>query len=1307
MGTINTLKGLETPGTPLFLCDITLSSGQTQNYSTHAVTYNGTSYEARILQHNLFDLRASSDQGIDSLGKVTITLANADSICSEIERNTGWKGARLTVRFVFFNLAAGTALSENAVVFQGTANPPDQSTEAAFQLSFVSRLNLQRVYLPEVRIQRRCPWQFPGTLAQRQEGLGGATEGRFDSFYRCGYSADVTGGAGNLNAGAAYTTCDYSRTSCEQRGMFSTDAQGNATARFGGVEFVPSLVQVRAYGEPGRQWSPLIDNQARYNDYVPLLYGTGWFQPPIVFSRNDGNLTRMEALLGMGQITGVQQVIVNDIAIPVGQAGVNMTATGWYNVVSAGTRSGAFNLNFTDSAGNSLGDPYGNMAYLSVVVPNRISNGASLPLIQVLVQGMGLDTYDANGNFLANTFTNNSAWVLLDVLQRSGWKKAEIDLASFAAAAAVCDTPVAATDLNGNSTLVPQFQCNLILNTRRAASDVVRGIRNGSALYLILSAGGLLQLRAEGTIAAQQPAPIASSNSASEIDGGWPAYEFGDNSFSGILRTGGGQSTVRVFSRSMADSPNQMTVEFQDEFNEYQQDSMSLVDIEDAVVTGQQVTTSLTALGLPNFNQAARAITLQLNKSVNGNTYVEFQTSVVAVGLSPGDLITLTYTREGWDRQLFRVVKIAPGPNYRTATITAQIHDDAWYGPGALLGSGGVGRQPGSDVGLPRPLAGATINTNGQPQFSAAETDIQSADGSYAVQLSVGFTPPPRPGLSSVNIPLVGLNPLLSAAGGTLNGAETLYYALSAIDASGNETALSFVVTANVPAGTNTNTVTLQSLSFSSTTAGFNVYRGTTPQRLYRIASNVTVSAVYTDAGASATLDPAPDANFDHANFYWRFELQPAAPVDIVSTNTVGNSQLQMAANAYQGMIARISAGTGQGQELQIAGNTATTLTLTQNWGIEPDTSSLFAVVESSWHYGSTGAASPVTFTVPDRPGASVEVSGRAANVRNEETDPSLSPITVWQIGGVSVVPIDQSVPPTPSFGLIPTGNGSVQVQGIGFGSLTNTRTITAGTMTLAYWDELNGPTTVALSAPAAAADTTVQLNTANAAQVGDLLQVEAEVMVVQQISTDGLTYTVARGAYATTPGTYTAGVLAWDMSRRTFILPFFPDFFGSPASGSYSYPLSFPDKRIVTADLFMTNARGNSEAAQAVFTARTDYGVRTLSGGQLTLQIDGPLAIQTNAAPPLAIDSTHSVRDVSAMLNQPPTDAPVELEITQNGQPYCSLTIPVNQTISNVVDGAGLGTLVAQALIGLNVVSVSQTQYTAPGSDLTVTIRL
>ena len=104
-----------------------------------------------------------------------------------------------------------------------------------------------------------------------------------------------------------------------------------------------------------------------------------------------------------------------------------------------------------------------------------------------------------------------------------------------------------------------------------------------------------------------------------------------------------------------------------------------MVDADDVDLAGQQVTATLMALGLPDYDQAARILQFNLDKSVHGNTYIEFQTSVKAAGIRPGDLITVTYQKEGFTRQPFRVLKISPATNYRTATITAQIHDDAWY----------------------------------------------------------------------------------------------------------------------------------------------------------------------------------------------------------------------------------------------------------------------------------------------------------------------------------------------------------------------------------------------------------------------------------------------------------------------------------------------------------------------------------------------------------------------------------------------------------------------------------------------------
>jgi hypothetical protein len=514
MPTINDLKELETPGTPLFLFDCVLPSGDTLRWSTHAVTLAGVAYPARVLSHNLFEMKSTADEGADGSSKVSITLANADSFFARV----AWKGAQVTIQFLFYDLRNAAALSETEVVFRGVANPAEESNESGLRLSFTNRLNLQRIFLPETRIQRRCPWMFPGDAQQRVEAVDGGLKGRFSPFYRCGYSADQTGGVGNLNGGAAFTSCDFSRVQCVERGMFDLDSSGRITRRFGGIEFVPPSVNVRSYGEKGSHLSVPLDNEARYNDFVPLTYGTGWYQPPVVFARNDGNLTHMEVLLGAGEITGVVKVIVNGIEIPAGQPNTNMTATGWYSLVGAGTRSGSFNPDF------ALGDPYGSMAVLSVVTPNRISDGRALPRIDVLIQGMKLPRYDSAGTYLGDAFTNNSAWVLLDILRRSGWRAAELDIASFAAVAARCDEPVPTVDLHGNPTLVPRYGCNLILTNSRSAADMVRGIRNAAAMYLVFSPAGLLRLRQEGAIADQQPVQAPGGNSAQALNGGLPAY---------------------------------------------------------------------------------------------------------------------------------------------------------------------------------------------------------------------------------------------------------------------------------------------------------------------------------------------------------------------------------------------------------------------------------------------------------------------------------------------------------------------------------------------------------------------------------------------------------------------------------------------------------------------------------------------------------------------------------------------------------------------------------------------------------------
>ena len=414
-----------------------------------------------------------------------------------------------------------------------------------------------------------------------------------------------------------------------------------------------------------------------------------------------------------------------------------------------------------------------------------------------------------------------------------------------------------------------------------------------------------------------------------------------------------------------------------------------------------------------------------------------------------------------------------------------------------------------------------------------------------------------------------------------------------------------------------------------------------------------------------------------------------------------------MLLNLYNGATVRITMGTGAGQERTIASNTATTLTVTTPWSIPPDTTSSFLIADSAWQFGASSNASPVSFAVPNRQGVTVHVSGLAANVLDQECSYALSPLTRWTITGSTGTEVDTSVSGPPIFGLYPIGAGSVEVLGIAFASLENTLSINAGTLTLAYWDEVNGPSTILLSAAMSASDVSFSVATAVSASSGALVQIDAEVMIIQSNLTNSTTVPVTRASHGSTAVAHTAETSVYLLEEKIFIMPFAQDFFGSPASGSYAFPITIPDVRIAAAELFMTNSKGNSSVATESFTDTTDFGLRTLLGGQLTIQIEGPLAIQTNAAPPLVVDTSCSVRDVFAVVQDAPTGAPVTMQVTQNGNVYCELTIATGATVSNVVDGFALGPLQAQAIINLNITSVVHTANTEPGSDLTVTIRL
>ena len=171
--------------------------------------------------------------------------------------------------------------------------------------------------------------------------------------------------------------------------------------------------------------------------------------------------------------------------------------------------------------------------------------------------------------------------------------------------------------------------------------------------------------------------------------------------------------------------------------------------------------------------------------------------------------------------------------------------------------------------------------------------------------------------------------------------------------------------------------------------------------------------------------------------------------------------------------------------------------------------------------------------------------------------------------------------------------------------------------------------------------------------------------------------------------------------------MPFVKGFFGSPASVSYVHSMFLPDVRIASAEFYATNAVGNSPVKGIAFGDMADQGLRTFSGGQISIQVDGYLAIETDAAPPFVIEDSHAPRDIFAVVREAPSGGAIQLQLRQNSTVYCTLTIADGQTLSNVIDGFGMPPLASSAQVSLDVLAVPGAANTLPGRDLTVTIRL
>jgi len=268
---------------------------------------------------------------------------------------------------------------------------------------------------------------------------------------------------------------------------------------------------------------------------------------------------------------------------------------------------------------------------------------------------------------------------------------------------------------------------------------------------------------------------------------------------------------------------------------------------------------------------------------------------------------------------------------------------------------------------------------------------------------------------------------------------------------------------------------------------------------------------------------------------------------------------------------------------------------------------------------------------------------------------------------------------------------------------LTNTGGVSSGTLTLYYWNELLGAPSTVLAGALGATDEVLTLNVAGSAQAGTKLQIDGEILSVTAVAGNGTQYSVTRSVDGSVAAAHTAGTPMYQLTSQTTIVPFPPGFFGSPYSGSWTYPIALQDVRIGSAELFVTNALGNSPTTGICMTHNQDSGLRTLSGGQYSIQVDGFLAVEQCVAPAIVVETARSVRDVFAILGTA-ADANVQIQVNVNGAPYCSVTFAPGAIASTSILGSTLPPLQALSQVTVAVLSVGQVN---PGANLTVVIRL
>ena len=727
---------------------------------------------------------------------------------------------------------------------------------------------------------------------------------------------------------------------------------------------------------------------------MPIVLGRHlWITPPVLDNTGDANYSRFEILItqgqcmaeiGAGQFADDWVVVCNGHQIT--QAAVNSSwdqaKNGFWDFITTGNRTGS---PCVQDGYHSQGDPFGSMTVIYLAVMISLAASSSAPSVQIKCNGgwipiwqgpeYGPTNYTPSGYVLQ--ISESPVWQLLYILMAATWTLGEIDIPSWGHCAERCALAVSYTTPAGNPSAHDRYKSGLVLRQQRSIPSLTEGLLNNFNGMLAIIDDKLHLLMRE-TLGEEQPAPIDGSNDAtpyasmtvgymahpSVSQNGYVAYHFDESS---ILKVNG-RSSFAISQGSLQDTPNRISITFQDEENDSLNDSTSIVDSDDVTRTGAQRGMQVLVDGIRNFDQAGRISRSMLAQKLRGNPngtnrngtqgtwMASFTTTVRGVHLRPGHIVAISSLRYNLVKQLFRIEAIKPTANYEQIQIQSSWHEDYWYttaygqtndpGPYAS-GSSWMVRPPFEWQPFLEPIRAGDPLHPGEYTYQMRLSYANNSDLSMRALLTLSgrptvnlFAPPAfAPPYQSEDLQLI--------TGGAL-ATGMLYYVALAARATYTDSAgvlMYRLTTVNrpkaiyIPAGSAARTIRIPNIVWpgSSTPSGYVLFAGLRPE---------TMSVQATELTQPSTLDIAgplkingwglPDVRCS-AYFGQVFLVRHAGVWGraIYATPTSNSMQFPGAAWAANDKVGRIvsviSSMAGGAQHVlnyKVASNTADTLTL-------------------------------------------------------------------------------------------------------------------------------------------------------------------------------------------------------------------------------------------------------------------------------------------------------------------------------------------------------------------------------------------